>query len=717
MESLKLEPLQKIVRRLLSSQLTVFILVIISIILLTSYWAGKREVDEQKYTNSLLSERVSNYFDTAISDLKTLTYTPTTSTYLEIIGKVNNYFDVLYYINNQGELIGTYPEDPKYPVGRDMSYTPYFQADQKTTIISRPFISPNTGNPTVYISMPLETSKGIVVGELSLLGLQESLIHSQINPTGIFYIIDQDGYLIANPNYKLVQEHVDLRKSELFKKAEKGQLIQLNIIDGKIVLDVVIKNEDIHYWSIVEGSIFTLLGPFIFPSLIGLVATIAILIILIKKEEKDFTDKIVTPLVLLKSEAQRFSAGDYSSTLVSKNLNTFEEVRSLANCYSQMREAIESREKALAQEKNLLRTMIDNIPDSIYTKDKNGRKTLSNPTDVKFCGKTNESELLGKLDSEIYSSEIAGQFNISDQIVLSMGQPVLGVEEQLTDSSGQPIWIITSKLPLRDEDGNLTGLVGVGHDITERKKVEIEVKNLNAELELRVKNRTAALEEANRELESFSYSVSHDLRAPLRAIDGYSSILLTKCADNLDEQEMQYFNQIRIASQKMGTLIEDLLKLSRISRTQIILNKVDLVVIAQEIFDQLQLQDPDRNVEFIHPEKIEVNADENLITITLDNLMRNAWKFTSKKNEAKIEIGSYLDDEKQVIFIKDNGAGFEMKYVDKLFGAFQRLHDNSDYEGTGIGLAIVKRIINRHNGNIWAEGNVDQGAAFFFTLS
>lgn len=711
------EPLINIVRKLLTSQFLIFVIVIISIILLSSYWGGKREVDQQIYTDTLLSEKVDNYINTAVSDLQTLTYMPPTSNNLKIVGKTNDYFDVLYFINQDGKLAGIYPEDPRFPVGRDMTFTPYYQTRTNGVNITRPFISSKTGNPTVYISLPLQNSKGIVVGELSLFGLQESLIHSQINPSGIFYIVDQDGYLLTNPQYNLVQEHIDIRNSGIFQKAQKDQKVQINLINGKIVLDVVIKNENTKYWAVVEGSIFSIFGPYIFPSVIGLIVTIALLIFLIKKEEKDFSDKIVTPLVDLKNAAQLLSAGDYSTSLIiSSKLDTFEEVQSLNKCFNQMRKSIEFREIALAEEKKLLRTLIDNLPDSIYTKDLEGRKTLANPTDVMFCGKLTEADVLGKKDYEIYPPEIAQQFFEADQKVIESGQQIIGLEEQLIGQNGEPIWLITSKIPLIGVDGKIIGLVGVGHDITARKKAEIEIMKLNSELEIRVMKRTEALEEANKELESFSYSVSHDLRAPLRAIDGYSSILLSSYSELLDEKGKQYFNQIRYASQKMGDLIEDLLKLSRISRTQLSIERVDLINLAKKIFDELYVVDRHRKIDIIMPEKIIINADRKLIEIALNNLIRNAWKFTNKCDHGKIEIGSYLEGNITVVFIKDNGAGFNMAFSDKLFGAFQRLHDTSEYEGTGIGLAIVKRIISHHGGRIWAEGKVNEGAIFSFTV-
>jgi light-regulated signal transduction histidine kinase (bacteriophytochrome) len=229
------------------------------------------------------------------------------------------------------------------------------------------------------------------------------------------------------------------------------------------------------------------------------------------------------------------------------------------------------------------------------------------------------------------------------------------------------------------------------------------------------------LEATNRELEAFSYSVSHDLRAPLRSIDGFSQILLEDYAEELDEEGKGYLGRVRAASQRMGRLIDDLLGLSRVIRGAMRRKPVDLSSLALEVAEELKEANPERPVEFTAEKGLEVRGDARLLRVALENLIGNAWKFTHIKQKAKIEFG--LDEVLSreggvpVYYVKDNGAGFEMAYADKLFGAFQRLHGANEFEGTGIGLATVQRIVHRHGGSIWAEGEVDRGATFYFTLS
>lgn len=261
-----------------------------------------------------------------------------------------------------------------------------------------------------------------------------------------------------------------------------------------------------------------------------------------------------------------------------------------------------------------------------------------------------------------------------------------------------------------------SAFVAVVRDFTERKQAEEEILKFNLELELRVAERTAQLEAANIEMEAFAYSVSHDLRAPLRSIDGFSLALLEDYQDKIDEQGNKYLQRVRSAAQRMAQLIDDLLNLSRVSRSEINIQPVDLSEIVQEIARNHGETQPERQAEFVIQEGIKVDGDSRLLRIVLENLIGNAWKFTSKHPTAKIEFGMQQQKDGNVYFVRDDGAGFDLNYSQKLFGAFQRLHAVTDFSGTGIGLATVQRIIRRHGGNVWAEAEVEKGATFYFTI-
>ena len=247
--------------------------------------------------------------------------------------------------------------------------------------------------------------------------------------------------------------------------------------------------------------------------------------------------------------------------------------------------------------------------------------------------------------------------------------------------------------------------LGVTKDITERKVAEQQILD-----------RTTELETANAELEAFGYSVSHDLRAPLRGMDGLSQALLEDYGDLLDSVAKDYLSRISKASRRMGRMIDDILKLSRATRQEIQVLDVDLSALARELLSELAARDDGRAVSFKVASDITVRGDPKLLRVVLDNLLGNAWKFTGNVESAHIEFGHHWEDDVAVYFVRDNGAGFDMAFADKLFGIFQRLHSTTEFEGTGVGLATVARLVRRHGGRVWAEGRVNEGATLYFTL-
>jgi PAS domain S-box-containing protein len=290
------------------------------------------------------------------------------------------------------------------------------------------------------------------------------------------------------------------------------------------------------------------------------------------------------------------------------------------------------------------------------------------------------------------------------------------VETVRLHKDGRRIDVSQSLSAIKDGQGRVVGTSRILHDIGERKRTEEEVHRLNQDLERRVQERTAKLQEANRELEAFTYSVSHDLRAPLRHVDGYSKLLEDSVGAALPEEAQQYVGRVREATQRMGQMIEDLLNLSRLGRQELSLQMTSLNSLLEEVHRDLQLDLPSRAIAWNIGSLPSLECDPGLVRQVLTNLLSNAVKFTAPREHAVIEVGATVQDGAPVIFVRDNGVGFDMKRAQKLFGPFQRLHSRREFEGTGVGLATVRRIVDKHGGRVWAEAELDKGATFFFTL-
>lgn len=370
-------------------------------------------------------------------------------------------------------------------------------------------------------------------------------------------------------------------------------------------------------------------------------------------------------------------------------------------------------ERLLRDNESRLRAIADNVPAVIAFFDDKQQLQYSNIAFDRWFGAARLDVRGGVLRVEQDVSQY-GEI-LAPLLARALRGEEVVTERTLDTQAGARVARLTL-IPHVADDGAVAGVHLMGYDLTDFRHAEAEVRHFNAELEQRVEQRTRALAAANRELESFSYSVSHDLRAPLRTIDGFSQILLDEYASKLDATGRSYLDRVRAGSQRMAKLIDDLLELARVTRRDPQIRACDLTALALDITAELAVADPGRKVSIKVAPGMVVAADAGLLRIALDNLLRNAWKFTGLKSGAVIEVGFVESPDGRTYFVRDNGVGFDMAYVNKLFGAFQRLHSESEFQGTGIGLALVQRVIRRHGGQVWAEAETDQGATFYFTL-
>jgi PAS domain S-box-containing protein len=381
--------------------------------------------------------------------------------------------------------------------------------------------------------------------------------------------------------------------------------------------------------------------------------------------------------------------------------------------YVSIRTDISERKRAEeAQER--LAAIVNSSDDAIVGKTLAGLITDWNPGAEKLFGYS-AAEIIGQPMTLVFPpGRLAEEADILARI--SRGESVRHYETVRVRKDGRPVDVSVTVSPIFNPEGKIVGASKVARDISDRKRVEAEILKLNAELEARVALRTGELEAANQELEAFSYSVSHDLRAPLRAINGFAGIVLEEYGPQLPPEALNYLERICHGGKRMGELIDDLLAFARLSRQPLDRQRVETGRMVQEVLEDLNPYANNRPVEIALHELPPCLGDPVLLKQVWTNLLSNALKYTRGRTPAIIEIGCERTGAEEVFFVRDNGVGFSMEYVHKLFGVFQRLHRTEEFEGTGVGLAIVQRVIHRHGGRVWADAAPDRGATFFFTL-
>jgi PAS domain S-box-containing protein len=421
----------------------------------------------------------------------------------------------------------------------------------------------------------------------------------------------------------------------------------------------------------------------------------------------------------------------------------------------QINEELEIKQRELLRERDLLHTLMDNVPDFIYFKDTAGRFTTINRALARALGISKPEDALGETDFEYFAEAYAQRTLADEQEVLRTGQPLVGKVEEVHLRDEFRIWISTTKMVVRDLDGKIIGTFGVSRDITEskhaeqelqlakenlenkvaertselaqanrqlhielgeRQRAEEQIRRLNQDLEQRVAERTIQLVAANQELDAFSYSISHDLRAPLRHMSGFSQILVTKHSSQLGPEAQELLKLIQEGSQKMNLMIDDLFNLARLDRREAISKMTPLNSLVEGVLKDLKSEIEGRQIDWHIGSLPAVNCDPGLLQQAFANLLSNAVKYTRGREHAVIEVDQMKIDGEAVIYVRDNGAGFDARHASKLFGAFQRFHTAEEFEGTGVGLATVQRIIRKHGGRVWAEAERDKGATFYFTL-
>jgi PAS domain S-box-containing protein len=634
--------------------------------------------------------------------------------FMQGIREAYGYFDTLYYLDERSRITLLVPLDPRYQ-GLDMSNLSYFQktGEENHLIISRPFISLRTGNPTVYLVRQLLRG-GRMIGELSLKSLQDEVIRSRDANKEMIFIMDQSGMLLSHLSFKLVRQQTNQSHLEIFRRGLGGDTTLVYEYAGTMVLGSTARVKLALWVVVIQTPVAVSLRPYTCTLGLSLMASLVVWFSLTWSLRFQLQQRIAVPLAKLSRGTDALANGNFSQGRALASLPAaFVELTTLAADFQSMSDALEARQAALQESRERYHSLFERVPVALFRTASTGEHLNVNSAYIRMLGYPDRKTLLKVNAADYY-------LNPKDceqwRAIAERDRIVWNFKMQLRRFDGTVMWTRVTAKVVRNSKGETLYYEGSIEDISDRKQAEEEIRRLNQELEQRVLDRTAELAAANKELEAFASSVSHDLRAPLRHINGFME-LLQKSAVTTDKQERYYMTAISEAARKMGLLIDDLLSFSRMDRYALSFQKMALEELVRDILHEFGPNTAGRTIHWRIGDLPVVRGDGAMLRIVLVNLISNALKFTRFRQKTQIEIDSLPGRALEVVIcVRDNGVGFDMAYGDKLFGVFQRLHRMDKFEGTGIGLANVRRIIARHGGRTWAEGEPDQGAAFYFSL-
>ncbi len=635
--------------------------------------------------------------------------------WVEAIGFLRNvpqdlpHIERLFLADTKGTLQADVPALPGVR-GINFASREWFQGVSR---VWRPYVSPVYTRAAVpqlnvfAVAVPVKSAKGSVAGILVLQiridSLTEWVEAINIGPQGFIHIVDSKGQAAFDSRQRKPEGIADMSRIPVVQKLRQGEH------GVEIAFDPAEREDSIVAYAAVPEYGWGVIAQQPSRASLGLAARDEQLRRLLTGYGLILALGAAATFLASRIAVERRRSEDDRRMKVELEQRVVERTEQLARTNDALRGEIAERTRA----ENKFRNLLESAPDIIILVDRKGRIALVN-SQAEHCFGYVREELIGQPIEILIPERLRiGHVDHREKYLATPRARPMGTGLDLhghrKDGSEFPVEISLS--PTETAEGVL--ITSIIRDVTQRRQAERRIHELNESLQ----HRARELELTNKELETFSYSVSHDLRAPLRGIDGFSQALIEDYGDKLDDQGKDYLQRVRSATQRMGLLIDDLLKLSRATRAELRRESVDLNPLAQGIMHELQRTKPERVVEFSIEAGLNADGDARLLRIVLENLLGNAWKFTGKTPRPLIELGSCPgEDGTCVFYVRDNGVGFDMVYADKLFGAFQRLHAPAEFPGTGIGLATVQRIVHRHGGRVWAEGQVNRGATFYFTL-
>lgn len=665
--------------------------------------------------------------------------------------------DQMMVIAASGDLVAATATDPGRRIQNNFTDEPFFKETLKT---GKPLISDLTTCCDSYIPSEIVLTapihdrqgavRGVMVGSFSL--KKENILSRfsslKIGKEGYLQLISSDRTILLHPSDACLLRHVSPALDAVVEDALHGFIGTRETVNnlGQSMLTTV-RKLTIKDWVLasnypVAEAYEPIRAARIFlgvSTALGVVGVIVLVTILMRR--------LTRPLTVFAAHIKGLPTKSGDARFLA--FDTGDEIAELSAEFNEMVKCLDSRTESLQESEERFRSTFEQAAVGIAHVGMDGRFTRVNHRFCEILGYA-DGEMNGMTFMDITFPEDLERYQTCREHLLE-GAGSCATDNRYHCKDGSMVWVTQTGSLIMDREGRPKYFIAVIEDISARKAAEDEIRRLNAELEERVIERTAqleaaneslrreivqriqaqdeicwlnddlerqkrALEMANRELEAFSYSVSHDLQAPLRHVAGFGQVLLEDYGCVLDDDGRQVVQRMQAATSRMGQLIDALLNLSRLSRGQLKRERVDLGDMAREIIGEFRLAEPERQVTVTIGTGLKAIGDGSLLRIVLENLLSNAWKYTGKRKQARIEVGALIEDDSTVFFVRDNGAGFDMAYAERLFGPFQRLHRREEFEGTGVGLATVQRIIHRHGGRIWAESQVGKGAVFYFTL-
>ena len=634
-------------------------------------------------------------------------------------------FDALVIFSPEGKLLIESPRKLEIR-GRDYSFRDYYKKTVATgkPQISTPFVSTYApGHPAVMLTFPLYDTSGrmtaILAGHVDLMGenFLTDLRRVSIGKSGYAVLVDENRTRLISPDRSRIMKQVPAGLNPLFDRAMAGFEGSGETVNTRGIR-VLASYKRLHSVNWLLGIVYPLDEAYasLYRAREYFVSAMVLGLVLMLLLSWYAMHRLISPLSRLTGHIKAMTAEPEGGEPVP--VESRDEIGTLATAFNTMMGALREKQESLQgavtraeDEREKSDAIIAALGDGLSIQTRNFRILYQNQEHQKITGGNH----VGKFCYEAYRHND----HVCDDcpVAKCFADGKVHTRETLNLSGRGAEFVEISASPLRDATGEIIAGIELVRDITERKRAEEQIRTLNAQLEQRVRERTEELQQSLREMETFCYTVSHDLRTPLRGINGFSSILQQDYAACLDEEGKEYLQRIGGAANRMGELIDDLLELSRVNRDELIRVPVDLTTLAREIADDLVRSQPGRQVEFAIAPGLRATGDPSLLGAALANIIHNAWKFSSRNPAARIEVGCRTEGREQVFYVRDNGVGFDMQYADKLFLPFHRLHAAEGFEGTGIGLATVQRIIERHGGRIWAESEPGKGAVFFFTVA